>query len=76
MAMGHPLKNFETGGDLEAFDRTALPLDAVAESLFPTRIDPDSPKALVAQVNDHPDTTFEDIEVIFEKTAIRASEIV
>lgn len=26
------------------------------------------------QVNNHPDTTFEDIEVIFEKAAIRAAE--
>lgn len=48
-------------------------LDAVAEELYPDRYTPDGLRPIAA-VNDHPDTTLDDMRVIFEKAQLRLDE--
>jgi hypothetical protein len=48
----------------------------VAKDQFGDRLDFDAinPHAVVSEVNDHPDTTQEDVERIFEKAIVKAYE--
>ncbi len=59
----------------EVYGPAAVLLDDLAHSFFPDRWDVDSAVArFTASVNDHPDTTFDDIRAIFEKAAVRWDE--
>jgi hypothetical protein len=65
---------------------TVLPLDyandlnilaQICEEQFPERVHPEygNPAGLVVSVNNHLDTTFEDVEMLMEKAAVRAEEL-
>ena len=60
----------------EASKQEATYLDDLAVELFPQRAKHDHEGLLrpTAQFNDHPDTTWEDIEALFEKAAVRWEE--
>lgn len=52
-------------------------IDAVARELYPDRVHGDEEEVglrYTAQVNDHPETTLDDIRVIFEKAQLRLDE--
>ena len=59
----------------ESLDEAARPLDALALEMFPDRASGFHPnERVIAWVNDHPDTTFEDVTALFEKAAVRWDE--
>ncbi len=68
------------GVDVEETDRLPSPyeeiIDSTAQALFPDRWTEDwiVPARKTASVNDHPDTTFDDIRTLFEKAAVRWDE--
>lgn len=67
-AYGSPW-NFSLSGPVAAADRL---LCAVAMEQYPDRIS--GPYDEIARFNNHPDTTQEDVERIFEKAIVRAYE--
>jgi len=50
-------------------------LNDVAKEQFPDRIDGTVRKHVAAQVNDHLDTTWPDVERLFEKAILKAEEV-
>lgn len=67
-------------GDDEALTRSAeavTVLAAVIKEQFPERVHPahmDTPRDAVVAFNDHPDTTFADVERMFEKAELAWDE--
>ncbi len=60
----------------EAYRRDMDVLRGVCLEYFPERADLDSKaETTIIQVNNHPDTTYGDVETLLEKAAIRSDEV-